>query len=131
MENYLKDYSSRSFGAWTGYQGWAFRHNQLNALQHFTRFREGLKCVQVYLPGGYFGQLTVELAKTEITPAAHTAVAEKIAMMSGLGTLTHILLRMQGGKQIYHVKYQLSDLDSDDSANLCKKRLTSAAAQLK
>jgi hypothetical protein len=81
--------------------------------------------------GLLWSTLSWELAKTEITPAAHTAVAEKITLMSGLGTLTHILLGMQGGKQICHVKYQLSDLDSDDSANLGKKMLTSAAAQLK
>lgn len=58
-------------------------------------------------------------------------MAEKIATMSGLGTPTQISPEMQDGKQIYHVKYRLSDLDSDDSAELCKKRLTSAAAQLK
>ena len=54
-------------------------------MQQFTRFREGLKCIQVYLPGGYYGQVTVELAKIP-SPAACTAVAERIATMSELGT---------------------------------------------
>jgi hypothetical protein len=101
-----------------------------NLLQQFTRFEEGLKCVQVYSPGGYFGSVTVELAKIP-SPVGRIAVAEKIATMSGSGTPTQISPGMQDGKQIYHVKYRLSDLDSDDSAELCKKRLTSAAAQLK
>ena len=54
---------------------------KLIALQQFTRFGEGLKYVQVYSPWGYFGSVTVELAEIP-SPAACTAVAEKIATMS-------------------------------------------------
>ncbi|KAG7566854.1 hypothetical protein FFLO_01355 [Filobasidium floriforme] len=106
---------------------------RLLALQDFTRFGQGLKCVQVYSPGGYFGKLTVELAGTEITPAARTAVAEKVATMAGLGTPTHILHKVQDdGKQIFHVEYRISDSDdvtaTEDS---CRKRLQAAATRLK
>lgn len=54
-------------------------------MQQFARFRESLKCIQVYLPGGYYGQVTMELAEIP-SLAACTAVAEKVATMSELGT---------------------------------------------
>jgi hypothetical protein len=75
----------------------------------------------------------VELAGTEITPAARTAVAEKVATMAGLGTPTHILHKVQDdGKQIFHVEYRISDSDDDDATEeSCRKRLRAAATRLK
>lgn len=73
----------------------------------------------------------MELVETEITPAARTAIAEKIAAMSGLGTPTHISAKVQDGKQVFHVEYRISDPGDNDTEDVCRKRLKAAAARLK
>lgn len=48
-----------------------------------------------------------------------------------IGSPMYIPPKVQDGKQVFHVKYHISNPDEDDMEHVCRKRLKAAAAGLK